>query len=450
MKMTDLLVRKVRACCERHGMLPGDGTVLCALSGGRDSMAMLHILSLLAEEKGVRIAAAHFNHQLRSAADRDEAFVRAWCREQGIPLTCGQGDAGEFARREGLSIEDAARKLRYAFLEAAARDMGAVRIATAHHREDNAETVLLHLLRGTGLQGLGGIAPVRGRVIRPLLETSRAEIDEYIQRNSVPYVEDESNRDTRFTRNRLRLEVLPLLEEIAPGCGGRIASTAELLREENEHMRQEAEKLLPAVENGTITLPVPTLRGQDAALRRRLVRAMGQKLGVELTKVQAEAVLSLRSGGYLDLPEGLCAIRKSHQLILQKQRPPLLPLTLREGAQDWGPWRITVRRSEELPEEGPDSVILRDTGGELTIAAWDGTGRLAVENGSRTIKRLFADAGIPAERRREYPAVLLDGRIAAVFGVAVDWEYRPQENRLCLIVTLEPSEVEAEDDNQVR
>ena len=214
-KMTDPLVRKVRAFCERHDLLPGGGTVLCALSGGRDSMAMLHILSRLAEE-GFRVAAAHFNHRLRSAADRDEAFVRDWCRERDIPLTCGAGDVRTFAAREGLGIEDAARKLRYAFLETVARDMGADRIATAHHREDNAETVLLHLLRGTGLQGLGGIAPVRGKIVRPLLETSRAEIDEYVQRNSIPYVEDESNQDTHFTRNRLRLEVLPRLELLNP------------------------------------------------------------------------------------------------------------------------------------------------------------------------------------------------------------------------------------------
>ena len=120
--------------------------------------------------------------------------------------------------------EDAARTLRYAFLEGAARDMGADRIATAHHREDNAETVLLHLLRGAGLQGLSGIPPVRGKIVRPLLEAGRADIDAYVERNGLPYVEDESNRDTAYTRNRLRLEVLPLLEEIVPGCGGRIAA----------------------------------------------------------------------------------------------------------------------------------------------------------------------------------------------------------------------------------
>lgn len=258
-KMIDPLVRQVRAFCEKRDLLPREGTVLCALSGGRDSMALLHILSQLAEEGGFQVTAAHFNHRLRSTADRDEAFVRNWCREQGIPLTCGAGNVREFARRERLSVEDAARTLRYAFLETAARDMGAARIATAHHREDNAETVLLHLLRGTGLRGLGGIPPVRGRIVRPLLETSRREIDGYVARHEIPYVEDESNRDAAYIRNRLRLEVLPLLEEISPGCGARIAAAAELLREEDGHLRREAEALVPEASDGAVTLPVPVL-----------------------------------------------------------------------------------------------------------------------------------------------------------------------------------------------
>lgn len=439
MKMTDPLVRKVRAFCERYDMLPRSGIVLCALSGGRDSMAMLHILSRLGEEEGFRIAAAHFNHRLRPTAGRDDAFVRNWCREHEIPLTCGAGDVKAFAAREGLGIEDAARKLRYAFLETAAQDMGAERIATAHHREDNAETVLLHLLRGTGLQGLGGIAPVRGEIVRPLLDTSRAEIDEYIQRNTLPYVEDESNQDTRFTRNRLRLEVLPLLEEVSPGCGARIAAAAELLREENEHLRREAEALVPEAADGAVSLPVPVLERQDRTIQRRLVRTMGRKLGVELTKAQTEAVLSLKSGRCLDLPEDLCAVRKPHRLILKKQSPLPPPLVLHEGGQDWERWKITLERRTGPQEDTADQIVLRDTVGELAVSAWDGEGRLAVENGSRTIKRLFADAGIPVERRREHPALLLNGRIAAIFGVAVDWEYRPQKEGTCLVITLEPS-----------
>lgn len=439
----DPLVRQVRAFCGKHDMLPQGGTVLCAVSGGRDSMALLHLLGVLGAEEGVQVAAAHFNHRLRPAADRDEAFVRSWCAGRGIPLFCGSGDVSAFARETGRSVEDAARELRYRFLEEAAEDLGADRIAAAHHREDNAETVLLHLLRGAALQGLGGIPPVRGRLVRPLLETAREDIDQYIRRHSIPFVEDETNSDTAFTRNRLRLEVLPLLEELSPGCGGRIAAAAELLREEDGHLRREAEALVPEASDGAVTLPVPVLERQDKAVQRRLVRTMGRKLGVELTKAQTEAVLSLKSGGCLDLPQDLCAVRKPHRLCLKKHAPFPPPLVLREGRQDWGRWRITLERRTGPVEGGPDRIVLRDTGGELTAAAWDGTGRLAVENGSRTIKRLFADAGVPIERRREYPAVLLDGTPVAVLKVAVDRACRPQENEACLVITWEPLRGEA-------
>jgi len=436
MKANDWLARRVLAYCGQWDMLRG--TVLCAVSGGRDSMALLHLLSTMAGDAGFMIAAAHFNHQLRPTADRDEDFVRDWCRGHGIPLTCGRGDVRAFARREGLGIEDAARTLRYAFLEDAAQDMGADRIATAHHREDNTETVLLHLLRGTGLQGLGGIPPVRGKIVRPLLEVSRTDIDAYVERNALPYVEDESNRDAAYTRNRLRLEVLPLLEEIAPGCGARIAAAAGLLREEDEYLRRETEGLLPDAEHDTIIFPVTVLHGQDPVLRRRLVRAMGQKLGAVLSREQTEAVLSLGSGGFLDLPGGLCAVRKPHQLILKKQPPPPEPLLLRPGEQVWGDWRVTLEKQEGPIKETSCRVVLRDVGGKLVIAPWDGTGRLAVGNGSRTIKRLFADAGIPVEHRAEHPAVLVDGRTAAVFGVATDWAYQAEENAPCWVICCTP------------
>lgn len=438
MKTADGLVRRVWEYCRRSGMLPVGGTVLCALSGGRDSMALLHILSVLAGEAGFQVAAAHFHHGLRDAADGDERFVRDWCRSKGVPLACGRGDVRAFAKEEGLSIEDAARTLRYAFLEAAAKDMGADRIAAAHHREDNAETVLLHLLRGAGPQGLGGIPPVRGKIVRPLLETSREEINAYIARNAIPYVEDETNRDASYTRNRVRLEVMPRLEEIAPGCTARIASAAMLLREENEHLRREAERLLPAVEGDSIALSAALLEGRDGALDRRLVRAAAQRLGASLNLRQTEGVLALRSGGYLDLPGSLCAVRNREQLILRRLAPALPAAALHEGAQSWGPWRVVVERCAPAAGQTPCRAVLRDTGKELRIAPWDGGGRLRVENGRRTIKRLYLDAGLSPEDRGKHPALLVDGSIAAVLGVAVDWELRPVEGADCVAVTLLP------------
>jgi len=434
---------KARDFCREKDMLPpAGGVMLCAVSGGRDSMALLSFLEQLAAEKGFILHAAHYNHMLRPTADRDEDFVRLWCADRHIPLACGTCDVRAWAREQGASLEDAARTLRYRFLEETADRVGAQRIATAHHVQDNAETVLLHLLRGTGLRGLGGIAPVRGRVVRPFLETDRRDIDAYVEENNIPYVEDESNADITFARNRLRIEVMPLLEKLAPGSTARIAGAAAILREEENHLAQESAGLLPPAEEDKISLPVNTLMSRDLAIRRRLVRSMAQQLGVGLTAAQTDAVLALGSGGFLDLPDGLQAYRQAHRLTLRRLSPPPEPLELHAGKQLWGGHTVRVAvTAEGLPPEGNSAALSADKiTGPLTIAAWDGTGRLAVENGSRSIKRLFADQGIPADQREEHPALYCDGKPVAVLGVAVDWAFRSQPGEKTITVVWEKEE----------
>ena len=157
---------------QQQGMLPAAGeTVLCAVSGGRDSVCLLHYLASLGRRRGFAVAAAHYNHLMRPTAGRDEAFVAGLCRELSVPLYVERGDVRAIARQEGWGVEEAGRRLRYDFLERTADAIGASRIATAHHLSDQAETVVLNLLRGTGPEGLAGIPPVRGRLIRPLLQT---------------------------------------------------------------------------------------------------------------------------------------------------------------------------------------------------------------------------------------------------------------------------------------
>ena len=415
--------------------------VLCAVSGGRDSMVLLHLLHALSGERGFRLAAAHFNHRLRPTADRDEDFVRGWCLERHIPLETGSGDVRAFSREAGTSLEDAARQLRYRFLEEAADKLGAAYIATAHHREDNAETVLLHLLRGTGLRGLGGIPPIRGRVIRPLLEAGRAEINAYAREHGVPYMEDETNADPAYTRNRLRLEVLPLLEEIAPGCTERIAGTGALLREEEAYLQRAAERSA-AVSYGVDSVMLSGVWDGGAVTGRRLIRSAARRFGVELDRRMTENAWNLSGGGYLNLPGGLCALRTGGQLTVRKTPELPGPMALQSGEQVWGPWRVRLTRGPAPAEEARGTLYLRPEAGALTIAAWDGRGRLAVENGSRTIKRLFADRGIPVQRRWEHPALYReDGGPAAVFGVAVDRALRPEPGEDCWMISLTPCKI---------
>lgn len=437
-------MEQVKAYCEQWDMLPAGALVLCAVSGGRDSMAMLHLLRALAQDGGFTVAAAHFNHHLRPEADREESFVRNWCREQNIPCYVGGSDVAADAKLTGRSLEDAARQARYGFLQELADRLGAARIATAHHRQDNAETILLNLTRGTGLQGLTGIPPVRGNIVRPLLEVDRSAIDRYVARHGIPYVEDASNADPHYARrNRLRLEVLPLLEEISGGCTERMTRTAAILRQDNDHLQREAAKLLPPEEEeGTVSLAVTVLQKQDRAVASRLVRMMASRLGLELTAAQTEAVLAMKSGTCLDLGRENQAIRKAHRLTICRKKllPPSQKLGM--GWQSWGDYGVDV--SEEAPANGRQTAVLPAwvLDGELAIGAWDGTGRMAVETGSRTIKRLFADRGIPVEKRETYPALYLDGRIIAVPGVAVDQNMIPREGERTVYVRIETLEKE--------
>ena len=169
---------------------------------------------------------------------------------------------------------------------------------------------------------------------------------------------------------------------------------------------------------------------------RRLVRTMGQRLGVTLTRRQVEAVLGLGTGGMVSLPGGLCGVRLAHRLLLRREEALPPPLLLEPGRQVWGPWQVTLRRTLSPEDWGPDTLALDAAAGPLTVGAWDGTGRLAVENGSRTLKRLFQDRGIPAERRGEHPVLYAGGRPAAALGVAVDRDLAPREGRPCLAVTF--------------
>ena len=187
---------------------PPEGLILCAVSGGRDSVCLLDCLWKLGRARDFRVAAAHLNHGMRPTAQRDEDLVRALCAERNIPFYTETVDVYALCAVWHLTVEETGRRARYDFLRRTADALAADFIATAHHRDDQAETVLLQLLRGTGPQGLTGIPPVRDGIIRPLLDTPRAAIDDYIAQNRLPYVTDETNLDTHYARNRLRLDIM--------------------------------------------------------------------------------------------------------------------------------------------------------------------------------------------------------------------------------------------------
>ena len=389
---------------ERWHMLPPEGgVILCAVSGGRDSVCLLHYLTTIAPRRGFTVAAAHLNHRMRPEAQRDEDFVRGLCREWNVPFYTEAAPVYEMAARWGLGVEETGRRLRYDFLLRTADAIGAAYIATAHHAQDQAETVLLNLLRGTGPEGLGGIPPVRGRIIRPLLQTGRAEIEDYLQKNGLPHVEDSTNEDTHYARNRLRRELWPQLETVNPAVTRAIGRTAETVRGENAYLDTLAAERLPA--EGT-AVETAALLAAPEPLRPRMVRLLLDRLPTgkkDVSAVHMDAVLALaEGGGTLDLPGGARAVCRDGWLRLTVKEPAPPEMVLAQGLNRWGDYDITLRGGEEH---------------RVTVRSWKGSDRMAAERGSRSLKRLFADAGIPAELRDSLPVVCVDGTPHAVYGI---------------------------------
>ena len=385
---------------------PPEGLILCAVSGGRDSVCLLDCLWKMGRARDFRVAAAHLNHGMRPTAQRDEDLVRALCAERDIPFYTETVDVYALCAVWRLTVEETGRRARYDFLRRTADALAADFIATAHHRDDQAETVLLQLLRGTGPQGLTGIPPVRDGIIRPLLDTPRAVIDDYIAQNRLPYVTDETNLDTHYARNRLRLDIMPQLRAINPAAVTHITRTADILRAENDLLDAQAAALLPP--EGT-TLPCAALLSATEALRPRMLRLLTDRLGAgkkDFTAAHYRALEDLcRTGGALSLPGGASAV-------------------CRDGA-------LTL---SDAP--APDALALRS--GPWTVRPWRRDDRLTLpgSRGSRSLKRLFAERGIAPPERDTWPVLCLAGRPAAVWRVGIDQKALPECSGDTIYITI--------------
>jgi tRNA(Ile)-lysidine synthase len=319
----EALVRRVRETLRQHHMLAAGDTVVIGASGGRDSTALVHILVQLREEFRLTIHVAHFNHGLRPDAAEDAAWVAAFCRTLGCPFHAGAGEARPYARRMHLSVEDAARRLRYEYLLSVASAQGAQTVATGHTRDDQAETVLMRLIRGGGLRGLAGIPPVRRqgvvRLIRPLIGISRAEVAEYLTPQGVSWRDDPTNQDLSILRNHIRLVTLPILEGYNPDVRLTLARLADLLREDAEALDELAAPRIAEVlagGPGAVQIALEPFARLPVALQRRALReavrrALGTPGSVAFVHIEGARRLAVagRTGAVLELPGGVRVTR---------------------------------------------------------------------------------------------------------------------------------------------
>lgn len=288
-----------------YGMCTAGDTVTVGLSGGADSVCLLHLLYSLQAELSVTLQAVHVHHGIRgAAAERDAQFCRLFCEKLQIPLTVEYIDVPKISRETHESTEECGRRLRYEAFRRAAGENG--KIATAHTADDNAETVLLNLTRGTGLRGLCGIPPVRGNVIRPLLFSSRAQVEQYCAENHLEYVTDETNFSDVYSRNRIRLEVMPVLKTLNPSLLTGISGMTARLRAENEVLELQAHSLVQDCKNKN-AIPLEPLKSAPKTIAcRALQTILEEKVGAMCTAAHIESVYALLfKNGSVSLPSGV-------------------------------------------------------------------------------------------------------------------------------------------------
>jgi tRNA(Ile)-lysidine synthase len=405
--------RTVRRTARSRRLFGQDARVLVALSGGADSTALLAALAALRDAGAVAaVAACHVDHALRADSGEDAEFCERLCGELGVPL-----DLRAVRVQPGAGVQASARRARYAALEAAADAWGADRIATAHTRSDQAETIVHRLLRGSGARGLGAIPARRGRIVRPLLDVSRADVTAYLRARGLAWREDPSNASPRYLRNRIRREVLPALEALAPALERRLARTADLLRDDDRALEAGARKIAP---RGETRATAAALLAAPVAIRRRAVRrlwraATGARRDLGAAHVEAVLRLLDRTGpGSVRLP-GAREARAAYGMLEIGEGPApsagragaVAVAVAEEGTYDFDAGRsVEIRWCATAPPPWPLELRTRRPGDRF---------RPAGARGGKKLKAWLIDRKVPrAERDRLVVVADPSGRVLAL------------------------------------
>lgn len=447
--------KKVLNFIEEHHMLePGD-RVIVGLSGGADSVCLLRLLCSLKRRLQIDIRAVHIHHGLRGKeADRDARFSEEVCKGLGIACTVKYISAAEEAEKLKISVEEAGRAARYRIMEHEAlrweketggkEGVGTVKIATAHHGNDSAETILYHLFRGSGLKGLGGIAPIRGRIIRPILWAERGEVLAYLEQNSQEYMEDSTNKENEYTRNKLRNQLIPFItEEVNKKAVQNILRAAEQIGEADQYFEKKASECLKKIgKNGENRIRIRELLKEEPIIQRYVIRCMMTDMGCPLKDVTSAhlesvlKVLKMQTGKGVNLPNGIWVEKEYEYLKIVKHEN-------RDETRQGGGGQ---KKENGLPELKFETVFYKNGDqilenqytkwfdydkikGTLSVRTRQPGDFIMLPSGGRkTIKSFMIDEKIPREKRNGI-LLLADGNhILWIVGYRISEYYKVTEH----------------------
>ena len=445
------LVWKTKQWLEEQKIIPsgthGRTGIVVGVSGGADSVCLLCVLAELAVPCGLSLAAVHVHHGIRGAeADRDAEFVRTLCAELSVPVRVEYRDIPAAAAQKHLTVEEAGRAARYEIFEQVRKECGAAWVAVAHHCEDQAETVLLNLFRGSGVRGMGGIRPVQGCLIRPLLGASRQEIETYLRIRGIGWCTDSTNQETDAARNVLRLRILPEIRAVWPEMDVVLCRSAGQFAAAADYMRTQAEQFLDGQQeetaDGGFSLSVAALKKLHPALRSEalyeaLCRAAGCRK--DLTARHVDALLQLcegQSGRKVAFPYQVAVQRSFDRLIFEKKGPEGAGRRLPEVFMRV----VSAQEAEKIEENDCTKRFAYDKLDKFPVLRFRQPGDrivLYADGRGKKLQDFLVDRKIPARNRDQIPVLALDQEVLWIVGLRVSQKYRVgAETEQVLVVTV--------------
>ncbi len=433
-----MLLNTVKATIKKNTLLDYGDTVLCAVSGGADSICLLHVMLALKSELNLSVYVANVNHMLRGEeSDRDSDFVKSVCKAANIECFYREYDIEKISKERKMGEEECGRICRYEFFEETARNLCNAKIATAHNLNDNAETILFRLIRGSSAHGLSGIAYKRDRVIRPLLDVSRDEIENYLKINGITWCEDSTNKIPVYARNKLRLNVIPQLKEIVNNAEKRIVTAAKIISDDNEYLSKLTDDALTQCYFNKF-IDVEAFLSYDISIRRRItakILALWNMKEVSADKIEDFICFSKKDTGKMfDINHQTYAEKSYNKIYLRERKRDISnEFTISgEGEYLGKNYKISFEISNKLPEKNNNQNAVFDADKLLfpMEIRYRKEGDKIIPKGMSGHKKLsdiFIDTKTERNIRDSVPLVVKNGEIIFVCGIRQSELYKSDE-----------------------